>query len=98
MCSTTSIISGWSASATGGQCYRAVVEVQLAGVDLLSDRSLLADEATLRLQGEHALASYATLWRFCAGANLGRAAKAAAGDAGPGVGAGRRSRSGAADH
>ncbi len=63
---------------TGGECYRAVVEVQLAGGDFLSDRSLLADEATQRLRGEHALASHTTLWRFCAGADLGRAQKAAA--------------------
>lgn len=63
---------------TGGECYRAVVELQLAGGDFLSDRSLLADEATQRLRGEHALASHTTLWRFCAGADLGRAQKAAA--------------------
>ncbi|MGH9150829.1 MAG: hypothetical protein ACRD03_00150, partial [Acidimicrobiales bacterium] len=37
---------------TGGECYRAVVETQLAGGDFLSDRSLLADEATQRLRGE----------------------------------------------
>lgn len=63
---------------TGGECYRAVVETQLAGGDFLSDRSLLGDEATRRLRGGHALASHTTLWRFCAGADLGRAAKAAA--------------------
>lgn len=63
---------------SGGECYRAVVELQLAGGDFLSDRSLLADEATQRLRGEHTLASHTTLWRFCAGADLGRAAKAAA--------------------
>jgi hypothetical protein len=63
---------------TGGECYRAVVELQLAGGDFLSDRSLLADEATQRLRGEHALASHTTLWRFCAEADLGRAQKAAA--------------------
>ncbi|MGH9117832.1 MAG: IS1380 family transposase [Acidimicrobiales bacterium] len=63
---------------TGGECYRAVVELQLAGGEFLSDRSLLADEATQRLRGEHALASHTTLWRFCAGADLGRAQKAAA--------------------
>ncbi|MDQ2827160.1 MAG: IS1380 family transposase [Actinomycetota bacterium] len=63
---------------TGGECYRAVVETQLAGGDFLSDRSLLADEATQRLRGSHTLASHTTLWRFCAGADLGRAAKAAA--------------------
>jgi len=63
---------------TGGECYRAVVETQLAGGEFLSDRSLLADEATQRLRGGHALASHTTLWRFCAGADLGRAAKAGA--------------------
>ncbi len=63
---------------TGGECYRAVVETQLAGGEFLSDRAMLADEATQRLRGEHALASHTTLWRFCAGADLGRAAKAAA--------------------
>lgn len=63
---------------TGGESYRAVVELQLAGGDFLSDRSLLADEATQRLRGEHSLASHTTLWRFCNGADLGRAQKAAA--------------------
>jgi hypothetical protein len=63
---------------TGGECYRAVVETQLAGGDFLSDRSLLADEATQRLRGSHSLPSHTTLWRFCAGADLGRAAIAAA--------------------
>lgn len=62
---------------SGGECYRAIVEVQLAGGEFLSDRSLLADEATLRLRGGHALASHTTLWRFCAGADLGRVQKAA---------------------
>lgn len=62
----------------GGACYRAVVETQLAGGDFLSDRSLLADEATSSLRGPHPLPSHSTLWRFCAGAGLGRAAKAAA--------------------
>jgi hypothetical protein len=62
----------------GGECYRAVVETQLAGGDFLADRSLLADEATSRLRGSHRLPSHTTLWRFCAGADLGRVAKAAA--------------------
>jgi hypothetical protein len=62
---------------SGGECYRALVELQLAGGDFLSDRSLLADEATDRLRGRR-LPSTSTLWRFCAGADLGRAAKAAA--------------------
>lgn len=86
---------------TGGECYRAVVELQLAGGDFLSDRSLLADEATQRLGGGHALASHTTLWRFCAGADLGRAQKAAAVNRAMlrrGVGHGRPARPGAFDH
>lgn len=63
---------------SGGECYRAVVETQLAGGEFLSDCSLLADEATQRLRGDHSLASHTTLWRFCAGADLGRVSKAAA--------------------
>lgn len=63
---------------SGGECYRAVVETQLAGGDFLSDRSLLADEATQRLRGSHSLPSHTTLWRFCAGADLGLASIAAA--------------------
>ena len=63
---------------TGGECYRALAETQLAGGDFLSDRSLLAGEATGRLRGPHALPSHTTLWRFCAGADLGRVQKAAA--------------------
>lgn len=63
---------------TGGQCYRALSEVLLAGGDFLSDRSLLADPATVELRGVNALPSVSTLWRFLAGADLGRVAKAAA--------------------
>ena len=63
---------------TGGQCYRAIVETQLAGGDFVSDRSLLADEATTRLRGSQALPSVSTLCRFLGGADLGRASKAAA--------------------
>lgn len=63
---------------TGGECYRAVVEVLLAGGDFLSDRVLLADPATAALRGTNALPSVSTLWRFLAGADLGRVAKAAA--------------------
>lgn len=63
---------------TGGECYRAVVETQLAGGDFLSDRSLLADEATQALRGDHVLPSHTTLYRFLAGADLGRAQRAAA--------------------
>ena len=62
---------------SGGECYRAVTEVLLAGGDFLSDRSRL-DGATQRLRGGHRLPSHTTLWRFCAGADLGRVAKAAA--------------------
>ena len=36
---------------TGGECYRPVVELQLAGGDFISDVSLLKDEATQRLRG-----------------------------------------------
>ncbi len=36
------------------------------------------DGATQRLHGRHRLASHTTSWRFCAGADLGRAQKAAA--------------------
>jgi hypothetical protein len=63
---------------TGGECYRPIVELQLAGGDFISDVSLLQDEATQRLRGNHALPSHTTLFRFLAGADLGRVAKAAA--------------------
>lgn len=63
---------------TGGECYRALVETLLAGGDFLSDRALLADPATAALRGPNALPSVATSWRFLAGADLGRVAKAAA--------------------
>jgi DDE family transposase len=62
---------------TGGECYRTLVEVLLAGGDFLSDRSLL-EGATEQLRGQHAFPSHTTLFRFCAGADLGRAQKAAA--------------------
>jgi len=62
---------------TGGECYRAVVELQLAGGDFVSDRSLLADEATARLRSQ-TLPSLSTLCRFLGGADLGRVSKAAA--------------------
>ena len=39
----------------GGECYRPVVELQLAGGDFISDVSMLQDEATKRLRGGHAL-------------------------------------------
>ena len=35
---------------TGGECYRPIVELQLAGGDFISDVSLLQDEATQRLR------------------------------------------------
>ena len=57
---------------TGGECYRALIEILLAGGDFISDRSLLADEATQMLRGTHALPSHPTMWRFLAGAELGR--------------------------
>jgi hypothetical protein len=55
-----------------------MTEVLLAGGDFLSDRSLLADPATVALRGSNALPSVSTLWRFLAGADLGRVSKAAA--------------------
>jgi hypothetical protein len=63
---------------TGGECYRALTETLLAGGDFLSDRALLADPATAVLRGVNALHSVSTLWRFLAGADLGRVSKAAA--------------------
>jgi hypothetical protein len=63
---------------SGGQCYRALVETLLAGGDFLSDRALLADPATAALRGDNVLPSTSTLWRFLAGADLGRVSKAAA--------------------
>jgi hypothetical protein len=63
---------------SGGECYRPVVELQLAGGDFISDVSLLGDEATRRLRGSHALPSHTTLFRFLAGADLGRVSKAMA--------------------
>jgi hypothetical protein len=62
---------------TGGECYRTVVEVLLAGGEFLSDRSLL-EGATEALRGAHAFPSHTTLFRFLAGAGLGRVQKAAA--------------------
>jgi len=62
---------------SGGECYRTLVEVLLAGGEFLSDRSLLAG-TTQRLRGSHRLPSHTTLFRFCAGADLGRVQKAAA--------------------
>jgi hypothetical protein len=62
---------------TGGECYRALVEILLAGGDFLSDRSLL-DGPTQQLRGAHVLPSHATMFRFCGGADFGRVQKAAA--------------------
>jgi hypothetical protein len=50
----------------GGECYRTLVEVLLAGGEFLSDRSLL-EGATEQLRGQHAFPSHTTLFRFCAG-------------------------------
>jgi hypothetical protein len=63
---------------SGGECYRPIVELQLAGGDFLSDVSLLFDEATRRLRGSRALPSHTTLFRFLAGADLGRVMRAQA--------------------
>ena len=61
---------------TGGECYRTLVEVVMAGGEFLSDRSLLAG-ATEALR-DVAFPSHSTLFRFCAAADLGRVQKAAA--------------------
>lgn len=63
---------------SGGECYRPVVELILAGGDFVSDRWMLAGGANLALRGEHPLPSHTTLWRFLAGADLGRVSIAAA--------------------
>lgn len=62
---------------TGGECYRTLVEVLLAGGEFLSDRSLL-EGATEALRGEHAFPSHTTLFRFLGEADFGRVHKAAA--------------------
>jgi hypothetical protein len=62
---------------TGGECFRTLVEVLLAGGEFLSDRSLL-EGATEQLRGQHGFPSHTTLFRFCAGADFGRVNKAAA--------------------
>lgn len=62
---------------SGGECYRTLVEILLAGGDFLSDRSLL-EGATEALRGAHAFPSHTTLFRFCAGADFGWVQKAAA--------------------
>jgi Transposase DDE domain group 1 len=62
---------------SGGECYRTLVEVLLAGGEFLSDRSLL-EGATEVLRGGQAFPSHTTLFRFCAGADLGRVQKVAA--------------------
>ena len=63
---------------SGGVCYRTLTETMLAGGDFLSDRFLLADEATARLRGTHRLPSVPTLTRFLGAAGLGEVAKAQA--------------------
>lgn len=60
---------------TGGECYRALIEILLAGGEFIADRSMLSDEATKQLRGDHALPSHPTMWRFLAGAGLGRVMK-----------------------
>jgi hypothetical protein len=62
---------------TGGECYRTLVEVLLAGGEFLSDRSVLGG-VTERLRGGHRFPSHTTLFRFCDEADLGRVSKAAA--------------------
>ena len=61
---------------SGGECYRLLVELQLAVSDFLSDVSVLFDETTRRLRGRHALSNHATLVRFLAGADFGRVMRA----------------------
>jgi hypothetical protein len=56
----------------GGECYRSLVEVLLAGGDFLVDRHLLSGNAIADLRGDHSLASHTTLWRFLAGASAGK--------------------------
>lgn len=60
---------------SGGECYRALCELLLAGGEVLSDISVLADPATTELRGSAALPSHTTAWRFLAGADLGRVAR-----------------------
>ena len=72
-CARSAPVDTRAASATAP-----IVELQLAGGDLLSDVSLLKDEATRRLRGSHALPSHTTLFRFLAGADLGRVMRAQA--------------------
>lgn len=63
---------------SGRECDRALVETQLAGGDFLSDRALLADDATAALRGPWELPSVSTLSRFLDVTDLGRVSKAAA--------------------
>ena len=77
---------------TGGECYRTLVEMLLAGGEFLADRSLL-EGATEALRGQHAFPSHTTLFRFCAGADFGQGPEGGGSephDARPGVGDGRR--------
>lgn len=57
---------------SGGECYRSLVEMLLAGGDFLSDRHLLSGDAIADLRGDHSLPSHTTLWRFLAGASAGK--------------------------
>lgn len=63
---------------SGGECYRPLVEMLLSGGDFLSDRYLLADEATATLRGKQALPSHTTMWRFLDESDLGRVMKMSA--------------------
>ena len=63
---------------TGGECLRALIELQLVGGEFLSDRSMLTG-ATQDLRGEHRLPSHTTLFRFCDEArDISRVSKTAA--------------------
>lgn len=56
----------------GAECYRSLVEMLLAGGDFLSDRHLLSGDAVASLRGDHSLPSHTTMWRFLAGASMGK--------------------------
>ncbi len=62
----------------GGECYRSLVEIMLAGGDFLVDRHLLSGDAVASLRGDHSLPSHTTMWRFLAGATMGKPQAAAA--------------------
>ena len=62
---------------TGGECYRTLVEVLLAGGDFLVG-PVAARRRHRAAAWRACVPSHTTLFRFCAGADFGRAAKAAA--------------------